>query len=119
MRCLWRNKRPFWYALYRGEAPAVDADGYETGEYKTVYDAPVCINGHVSAAKGVAQTEMFGNVSDYDKVIILEDETCPIDENTLLWIDISPDAGDADYIVKRVARYMHGVSYAVSKVTGR
>ena len=66
--------------------------------------------------------EQFGNFISYDKVIVTDDLTCPIDENTVLFIDKSPEYDDDgnplyDYIVKRVARSLNSISYAVSKVT--
>ena len=118
MRCLWRNKVPFWYCLYLGEQVITDSEGYETGEKETLYSDPVEVHGNVSPAQGEVQLEQFGNLIQYDKVIILEDENCPINENTLLYVDHAPGTGvEPDYIVKRVARSLHGVSYAISKVT--
>ena len=68
-----------------------------------------------------AQVEQFGNSLLYDKVIITDDVTCPVDEHSVLCID-SPPAYDKDgnliydYIVKKVARSLNTVSFAVSKV---
>lgn len=34
---------------------------------------------------------MFGNLESYDKVLITDDMSCPIDENTVLFIDKEPE----------------------------
>lgn len=118
MRCLWRNKRKFYYTHYLGKVMSVDSEGFETGEYITQYSEPVMMWGNVSAAIGEAQEQQFGRQLNYDKVLLLEDENCPIDENTLLYIDVVPAEGvKPDYIIKKVARSLHGVSYAISKVS--
>ena len=63
---------------------------------------------------------MFGNLESYDKVIITDDMDCPIDENTVLFIDKDPEFKDGkptfDYTVRRVAKSLNTISYAVSKV---
>ena len=101
MRTLNRNKSPFWYLLYDSKAPAKDEYGNETGEELVVYKPAVAM---------------------YDKVIVTDDLSCPIDENTVLFIDKEPEYDDDgnplyDYIVKRVAKSLNSISYAVSKVT--
>lgn len=121
MKCLERNKRPFYYCLYNGKG-AITKDGYETGEYGVTYNAPVLIYGNISAAQGEAQVEQFGNSIDYDRVIIVEDMQCPIDENSVLFVDKAPEFDSLgnpkfDYIVKKVAKSLHsGISYAITKV---
>ena len=76
---------------------------------------------NVSAATGQSQVEQFGNLENYDKVVVTDDMTCPINENTVLFIDKEP-AFDSqgkplyDYTVKRVAKSLNSISIAVSKV---
>lgn len=113
MRCLSRNKRAFWYALYEGLEPILDANGNETGRSIPKYSEPVKASGNISSAKGSAETEQFGITLQYDKVIIVDNT--PIDENSVLYIDKEPD-GAYDYIVKKVARSLNSVSIAVRKV---
>ena len=84
MRTLNRNKSPFWYLLYDSKAPAKDEYGNETGEELVVYKPAVAMNANISAATGSAQVEQFGNFAGYDKVIVTDDLSCPIDEN--MWI---------------------------------
>ena len=122
MRILARNKRPLWYLLYEGKEPVKDEDGNETGEFQITYKTAVRLDANISAATGSAQVEQFGNFAGYDKVVVTDDMSCPIDENTVLFIDKEPeyDANGAplyDYVVKRVAKSLNSISYAVSRVT--
>ena len=122
MRILARNKRPLWYLLYEEKEPVKDEDGNETGEFQITYKTAVRLDANISAATGSAQVEQFGNFAGYDKVVVTDDMSCPIDENTVLFIDKEPeyDADGAplyDYVVKRVAKSLNSISYAVSKVT--
>ena len=121
MLCLERNKRDFWYSLFREKMPITDEDGNETGESEILYHNPVKLRGNISTATGNTSVEQFGNSLQYDKVIVLDDTDCPIDEHSVLFIDIPPtfDADGApicDYIVKKVARSLNSVSIAISKV---
>lgn len=122
VKILERNKSPFWYLLYDGKEPVVDEDGEETGEFRVIYQPAVPAKANISAATGTAQVEQFGNFAGYDKVIVTDDVTCPMDENTVLFIDKEPEYDEDgaplyDYVVKRVARSLNSVSYAVSKVS--
>lgn len=116
-----RYKSTFWYLLYSGSEPVVDEYGNEVGT-KPVYEAAVAMRANVSAAAGAAQIEQFGNLQSYDKVILTDDTSCPIDETTVLFIDKEPEYDDNekplyDYIVKRVAKSKNIISIAVSKVS--
>lgn len=115
MRCLQRNKRGFYYALL---SHTVNEDG----EPYNVYSLPTYMEANVSAATGKSQTEMFGENTEYDKVIVTDEMNCPIDEHSVLWVDKSPEYDSDglptawDYIVKRVAKPLDSVSYAIKKV---
>lgn len=143
MRCLKRNERTIWYALYDHAEEIIDEAGYPTGEYIPVYGSPVEMKANVSPATGSTQTEQFGSLEDYDKVIVTCDTDCPIDENTVLFIDRAPAYSEAgthtvirretvlgddeieenvvetplyDYTVRRVAKSLNSVSIAARKV---
>lgn len=121
MKCLYRNKRKFFYALFQEKVAIKDEYGNDSGEYRVIYETPVEMNANVSAATGEAQVEQFGNSLLYDKVIISDDTSCPIDEHSVLCIDIPPSYDNDgnliyDYIVKKVAKSLNTVSFAVSKV---
>lgn len=122
MKVMERNKRTFWYCLYDRKEPIVDDDGNETGEEQIVYKPAKSLRANISAASGSSQVEQFGNLAGYDKVIVLDDTSCPIDENTVLFIDKEPEYGEDgnplyDYRVKRVAKSLNSVSIAATKVS--
>lgn len=121
MRCMERNKRTFHYALFKEEVPHKDEDGNESGEPQVIYEVPVEMRANVSPATGNSNIEQFGNDLRYDKVIVTDDLTCPIDENSVLFVDTLPckdDDGNLlfDYVVKKVARSLNSISIAISKV---
>lgn len=86
MRVMERNKSAYWYLLYDRKEPVKDKEGHETGDTRVVYKEAVKRWDNVSAATGSAQVEQFGNFISYDKVIVTDDLTCPIDENTVLFM---------------------------------
>ena len=143
MRSLVRNKRPFWYCLFEEKIPIVDEYGNEHGEYIVRYGTPTKMTGNISPATGYSQTEQFGNLDNYDKVIVTDWMDCPIDENSVLFIDKQPEYAEAvtvnfvpretvlgddetteitvevpvyNYIVRRVAKSLNHISIAVRKV---
>ena len=124
MRNCQRNGKTFYYRLLTSSASAItDTDGNETGEYETTYADAVEARANISAARGVSALEQFGNLENYDKVIVTTDMTCPIDENTVLYIDTVPVKDETtgeynayDYVVSRVARSWNVISIAVRKV---
>lgn len=121
MRCLKRNKQQFHYSLYIKKEPIKDEYGNQSGEYKVLYSDPVRCKGNISVATGSSETEQFGSSIEYDKVIVIDDTNCPIEESSVLFIDKEPTRDDDgnllfDYIVKKVAKSLNSVSIAISKV---
>lgn len=119
MRTLERNKKQFYYALFLGETPLYDKDGYRTGEKDLNYSEWKPYSANISPAMGESQVEQFGNSEQYDKIIVTDNVDCEIDENTVLCIDIVPTQNadfTYDYIVKRKAKSLNSVSYAITKV---
>ena len=91
MRSCKRNWRPFWYCLYDYSEDQYDEYGNLLPEPLKVYKEPVLMYANISAATGQAQTEQFGNLDTYDRVIATTDMSCPIDEHTVLFIEKEPD----------------------------
>lgn len=126
MKLQRRNTVSIWYRLYEADSPQTITDEYgnvlETGERGVTYSAPVEIRASVSTATGTVQAELFGGFTDYDKVVIVDDITCPIDEQSVLFIDRVPEYVEGelvnvhDYIVKRIAKSLNFIAYAVRKV---
>ena len=117
MRCLERNKKTIHYKNYLGKTQIVDANGNRTGEYTLSYSDLIEAKMNVSASRGVATEEMFGVSTNYTKVLVTSDVDCPMDEQSILWID-KPTDGPHDYVVVRKAKSINSISYAIAKVEG-
>lgn len=133
-RMCFRNKQPFWYALYSATVEQYDEYGNQIGTSAT-YGNPVQTKGNISPAKGDVTTRQFGEDDHYDRVIVLGDRDTPIDEYSVLWIDSVPELDENgalkvnadgeivtpwDYIVRKVGRGLPNfgsTEIAVSKVT--
>ncbi len=135
-----RNDQKFWYCLLDPtiEHALIDEYGNETGEIIPHYESAVSMYANISPARGQSQTEQFGNLDNYDKVIVTRDMSCPIDEHSVLFVEKEPEYASIstheivsgnpnivtvtysqpknDYIVKRVARSINSISIAVRKV---
>ena len=143
MKALKRNKQPFSYCTVQtdqsGEAvkrEIVDEYGNFTGQYIVMYNTAVATEANISPATGQSNTEQFGNLENYDKVIVIDDLNCPIDESSVLFIDKEPEYSTVtthiptavtattetvsvpvyDYTVRRVAKSLNSISIAVKKV---
>lgn len=121
MRTMLINQRTFYYALYNGKQPIVDGEGYETGELKVSYKPPVAMRANISPNTGRTEIMEFGNLDRYDAVIVTDDMSCPIDEETVLFIDSEPTFDELglplyNYTVRRVAKSINMIAIAVSKV---
>ena len=136
MRCLNRNKRTFYYCLFASKVPLVDEYGNESGEQITTYSSHVPMAANISPAAGQSNTEQFGNLENYDKVIVTDDMNCPIDEHSVLFVDKQPEYATVtthtptaittvdetvsvpvyDYTVYRVAKSLNSISIAIKKV---
>lgn len=123
MRTLNRNKTKFYYATYVSSTEIKDEYDNPTGDYKITYSKPVPMMANVSAARGTSDIDMFGISVSYDKAIVTDDLACSISESSILWVDTIPTLGDDgdtstphDYIVKRVAKSLNSIAYAISKV---
>lgn len=131
MKTLIRNKSKFYYALFERKIPKVDEYGNNTGEYEVRWQKPLKYLANISAAKGETSTRQFGESENYDRVIVMSNNSPKIDEYTVLWVDTVPkldsngllllnEDGSVvtphDHIVKKVARSINSVSIAISRV---
>jgi len=129
MNCLKRNQSEFYYALYEGRFPVLNDSGRPTGEYEIRYGNPIQDYANISAARGEASTQQFGESLDYDKIITISDTD--IDEFSILWVDTMPaldengalaldDNGETltphDYVVTKRAASLNNVAIAIRKV---
>lgn len=123
MRVLKRNQRALYYATYSSNSEIKDTNNHLTGERRITYSNPVLMYANISPARGEAEQELFGIDLDYDKVMITDDTSCPIAENSKLWVDTTPTIATGgstttvhDYVVKRVSRSINSIAYAIEKV---
>lgn len=122
MKSLKRNQQTFYYYMYKDKIPKLDDYGNKTGEYTLIYHIAKECKGNISAGNGNSQVELFGNDINYNKVIVIDNPNCEINEFSLLCIDINPQYYDVnstpahDYIVKGIARSLNSVSIAIGKV---
>lgn len=122
MRGLKRNMKPFYYCLYKESQEIEDDYGNVTGQYRVVYYRPRRMCANISQATGLSNIEQFGNLENYDKVIVTCEMDCPIDENTVLFVDKEPEYNQDgnpqyDYTVRRVAKSLNSISIAIQRVS--
>jgi len=136
VRCLRRNKQQLFFCNPNGlVVECCDEYGNKTGERITLYDRPEELYANISPATGVYRTEEFGNVENYDKVILIDDPKFPISEKTVFFIDKEPSQTDAetyrstfgrvtpvsypvpvpDYVVWRISTSLNHKAIAVKK----
>ena len=121
MRSLTRNKSTIYYAMYMGDVENIDRNGLYTGETVPTYGDPVELKASVSAARGMADVDLFGINVSYTKTVIVDDINCPINEHSRLWIGRTPtdeNGGDVahNYEVVQVAKSLNHITYAVQEV---
>lgn len=132
MMTMNRNKSKFYYSSYKDKIPLQDEYGNITGEYEIIRSNPQEYKANISPAKGEIDTRLFGTNVNYDKVIVMDNDSPLIDEYTVLWVDSEPFVDEDgklvidsdgevvtphDYIVRKVAKSLNSVSIAISKVT--
>lgn len=115
MQALGINKQRIWYAQQSGHTEIMQ-DGYKTGNKAKTYTEPVKVWMNVSPQRGNAEFEPFGVNLDYDRTIVTADMNCPINEHTVLWIGTTPDQ-PFNYVVRKVARSINSITYAIKEVT--
>lgn len=122
MKTLNRNKQAFYYATYNGQTERMDGD-LHTFENVPSYSEWVEYRANISPARGESSADVFGADVNYDRVIVTDDLSCPIDEYTVLAIDIAPNTRETasvlpiyDYIVTKKAKSLNFIQYAVAKV---
>lgn len=118
MRSLERNKRTIHYAIYLGDAPILDEQGFETGESRPTYGDINELRCNVSSASGEDAVEAFGNFTRYTRAVCVSDNNCPLDEDSVVWFGI-PTSEPYNYIVTLKADSKNGIMYALQEVKVR
>lgn len=144
MRTLNKNKKKLKYALFQKNEPEyvidengekvvefVDEDGNiyykQTGNLIPYYGDLTEFFGNISLSGGESREVNYGvDVSAYDAVIVMDKDSLPITETSLIWYesevgyrDIEKteiDAKSADYKVTRVSPSLNQVKYLLERV---
>ena len=116
MRSLNRNKRLAYYALRTGETVNKDEYGNETGESTPTYGNEIALRVNISSASGEEAVQAFGSFTGYSRTMFVADNTCPIDERSIIWFGVAPPA-PYNYVVVRKADSINGILYALQEVT--
>lgn len=123
MVSLAQNRQKIWYAEFSGYTDALDDNGYKTGEKIKSYTEPQSFLIYVAPSRGDTVNMPFGLSRDYTNVMSTCDLSCPITEDSVLWIGISPYSSDEsvadvphNYTVERVAKGLNTILYAVKRV---
>lgn len=109
MKLQRRNLQGISYQLYTGTVPTYDEYGNESGQ-NPVYAEPVYMMCSISPASGYAETQLFGTLDDYDKVLVTDMLDCPVNENSVILIS------EDKYFVRKVAKTLNFIFYAVKRV---
>ncbi len=110
MRDLKRNQVLVNFRHYLGDKEIVDEYGNATADYSSEFGEEQQLLMSVSANKGDYSEQMFGNVLDYDRTMLISDPKCPINENSRVTID------GQNYVVKAVARSLNVSQYAIKRI---
>ena len=109
-----------------------DSDGnkipIETGEYTTGYSQPVSFFGNIDMRGGEVDSVEFGiDVSGYDTTLVVNKETIPINETSLIWHTSEfgykdaektiVDGSTADYKVIAVKPSLNNTKYILGRIT--
>ena len=139
MRTLARNKQKMYYSLYLGQEPeyALDENGMkivsfideegnvyyeETGNYIDVYSQPVIFYGNIAMSGGESEAVEFGlNLGDYEAVLLMDKNTLPIDETSLIWYKNEPKEvvvkkEHADYTIVKLSPSLNQDKYVLKAV---
>lgn len=112
MRTLELNKRSLFYANPTGTQRVVE-DGYLTPDFETTYETPVQLKVNYSACTGQEAIEIFGDATNYSRVIVLT--VCPMVEGAKVWIG-RPITEESNYKVVKVADSLNSFAVALQEV---
>ena len=115
MRGLERNKQSFYYALYSGVTDQTDSNGDLTGEKVITYGTPTKMRANIAPPKGLAVIEQFGVDSQCTRLICTTDMTCPLDLQSVLWID-EATTNPPNFKVVDVKRSLNSIIYGISEI---
>lgn len=110
MRTLNKNKQKMYYAnlidVLQEEYVDEDGNRYPTGEPKNIYSEPIEFKGNIAMSGGEAEAQEFGlNLADYEAVLVVDKNTLPITETSLIWHNSEPTKDNEGYTDEYSADY--------------
>lgn len=131
MRCLERNKHKFYYCTYRDKEYVLDSDGHRTGDMCATYNAPVEIRASISATTSMTSATRgafsdiapYGVVLNYDRRIVVDDLNCPIDELSVLCVDVEPVYDEENHLINfdheviKKVKGLNDITYYIKRIT--
>lgn len=110
MRTLNKNKQKMYYAnlidVLQEEYVDEDGNRYPTGEPKNIYSEPIESKGNIAMSGGEAEAQEFGlNLADYEAVLVVDKNTLPITETSLIWHNSEPTKDNEGYTDEYSADY--------------
>ena len=127
MHTMNRNRVELWYALRTGEEEVRDENGLLTGEHRMIYSEPVKTRMSMAissgannlGSQGMAELDPYGITTAYTHRMVTHDMSCPINEESLIWIRKTPADGEHNFKVVRAARSLNHIIYYVKEVDVR
>lgn len=116
MRLLKRNKRTIYFAGVSSVSVQYDEYGNETGAPLITYTAPVSADMVLSGVSGEEPFQPFGIGAGYSLIGVTDDMACPIDEESIVWVNVSTSTPH-DYEVVGVSKTLNAVKYALKEVS--
>ena len=128
MIALNRNKQQIWYALFTGEQEEIDDYGQHTGRFAPTYTAPISTAMNVREARGESFLAPNGIETEYSRRLVTCDMNCPLDIDTILWLDREPyvsveEDGETvikciphNYVISGVAKSINNITYYAKEV---
>jgi len=90
------NKSTIYYANPVSREPSVNAEGFLTGDTSIEYTTPVAIAAAITEPLNASDTQAYGRVENYDRVITLLGSPFVLD--TRIWVN-KVTTEPYDYIV--------------------
>ena len=124
MRILSRNKKDLWYANVSASSYVTDNNGLKTGEKEVTYTTPVKVRMSMAissgannlGSQGMVVLDPFRITTAYTHRMVTEDMDCPINEESLIWIDKTPTEGAHNFKIVRVAKSLNHIIYYAKEV---
>lgn len=111
---LERLKQTLYWQNFDGYKDEYDLAGNILGTFPS-YGETKSARAHISAAKGAAEQEMFGNLLEYDRTVAVKFQI-DMNENSVVWLDGAKPPEPHNYIVVRKSQSGNYIVLALKRV---